>query len=202
MKKKLITGLVIIGLLCCLAFSVTTKTNLNPAHKVGDVIDNYQNVAVYYNGGVDTSLGRNLSEDGYNLGIKYQCVEFIKRFYFQFYHHKMPDTYGHAKDFFDHSVADGGINKKRALLQFTNGSISAPETGDIIVFSPTLFNRYGHVAIVSAVEPTSIEIIQQNPGPFSSSRERFELQQTEGIWRVKNQRIYGWLRMLNEGEKK
>ncbi|OCQ50899.1 CHAP domain protein [Photorhabdus australis subsp. thailandensis] len=88
------------------------------------------------------------------------------------------------------------------MLQFTNGSISAPETGDIIVFAPTLFNRYGHVAIVSAVEPTSIEIVQQHPGPFISSRERFELQQTEGMWRVKNQRVYGWLRMLNEEEKK
>jgi hypothetical protein len=61
---------------------------------------------VYYNGGVANVVGRNVSVDGYNLGLKYQCVEFVKRYYYQHLGHKMPDTYGHAKDFFDRNVAD------------------------------------------------------------------------------------------------
>lgn len=36
-------------------------------------------VAIYFNGGVNMSQGRNLTIDGYNLGIRYQCVEFVKR---------------------------------------------------------------------------------------------------------------------------
>lgn len=39
-----------------------------------------------------------------------------------------------------------------------------------------------------------IEIIQQNPGPFSKSREVFSLIQKEGKWIINNDRILGWLR--------
>ncbi len=40
---------------------------------------------------------------------------------------------------------------------------------------PTLFNKFGHVAIVSKVSDNEIEVIQQNPGLFGSSREKFKL---------------------------
>ncbi len=58
-----------------------------------------------------------------------------------------------------------------------------------------LFNRYGHVAIISKVTNNKVEIIQQNPGPFSPSREAFDLSRTkEGKWKIDNERILGWLR--------
>ncbi|WP_413044376.1 hypothetical protein [Pseudomonas sp. YJ42] len=63
--------------------------------------------------------GRNLTQDGYNLGLRYQCVEFVKRYYFERHGHRMPDSYGHAKDFFDPQVGDGALNARRGLLQFT-----------------------------------------------------------------------------------
>lgn len=80
--------------------------------------------------------GRNISADGYNIGLKYQCVEFVKRYYLEHLGHKMPDTYGHAKDFFDRSLTDGMFNERRALIQYTNGSISSPQQGDLIIFAP------------------------------------------------------------------
>ena len=46
-------------------------------HQIGDVIDSFNGVAVYYNGPVNNVSGRNLSPDGYNLGQKQQCVEFV-----------------------------------------------------------------------------------------------------------------------------
>ncbi|SUD83261.1 Uncharacterised protein [Stutzerimonas stutzeri] len=55
--------------------------------------------------------GGNLSKDGYNLGLRYQCVEFVKRYYFERHGHRMPDTYGHAKSFFDPSLGDGALNE-------------------------------------------------------------------------------------------
>src|SRR5690606_35208838 len=86
----------------------------------GDRVDSLHGVYVYYNGSVGNVKGRNLAPDGYNLGLKYQCVEFVKRYYYEHLEHKMPDSYGHAKDFFDNAVGDGKLNKRRALIQYNN----------------------------------------------------------------------------------
>lgn len=106
----------------------------------------------------------------------------------------MPDPYGNAKDFFDSEVRDGELNVKRDLLQFTNGSRSKPEPNDLIVFSASTFNKYGHVAIISRVSENEIEIIQQNPGPFGKSRESIKLNFINDKWIIDNNRTLGWLR--------
>jgi len=170
------------------------KSNLNTRRSVGQKIDSLNGVDVYYNGGVDNVKGRNITADGYNLGLKYQCVEFVKRYYYEHLQHKMPDSYGHAKDFFDKSLKDGQKSKKRDLHQYTNPSNTKPKVGDLLIFDGTALNKYGHVAIISAVRATEIEIIQQNPGPFSQSRETFKLHNKDGKWEIKNRRILGWLR--------
>lgn len=159
--------------------------------KIGSVVDNFNGVPVYYNGSVGTVIGRNLAPDGYNLGLKYQCVEFVKRYYYEYYGHKMPDSYGHAKDFFDAKIQDGEISPKRNLIQYTNGSMSKPKASDLIIFGPTTFNRYGHVAIISDVTDEQIEIIQQNPGPYTSSRVNYPLENINGKWKIKNDRVLG-----------
>ncbi len=56
------------------------QINVNPSLEIGQEIDQLNGVQVYYNGGVDTVTGRNTTPDGYNLGLKYQCVEFVKRY--------------------------------------------------------------------------------------------------------------------------
>ncbi|NQX85748.1 MAG: CHAP domain-containing protein [Flavobacteriaceae bacterium] len=189
MKKTLkiaaILGVLLIGL-----YFVFKKVNLNPSHSVGEVIDSLNNVEVYYNGVVRNIEGRNVI-DGYNIGMKYQCVEFVKRYYFEQYNHKMPDTYGNAKDFFIDQLEDGKLNKQRDLYQYSNPSYSEPKVGDLIVMSATTFNKYGHVAIVSKVDKNNIEIIQQNPSPFSNSRETFPLENQNGKWNIMNNRIDG-----------
>lgn len=123
---------ILLSLIYC-AYRLITQHNFNPKYQVGDVIDSLNGVEIYYNGGVNTSDGRNLSIDGYNLGIKYQCVEFVKRYFYQRHQHKMPDTYGHARDFFDNSLADGAWNEKRAMLQYVNGSQLTPQADDLLV---------------------------------------------------------------------
>lgn len=164
-------------------------------YKIGQVIDSLNHVKVYYNGEVGHVIGRNVAKDGYNLGLKYQCVEFVKRYYYEHYKHKMPDSYGNAKDFFDASVKDGAISTKRNLKQFTNPSKSKPEAGDLIIFDGTSGNQYGHVAIISEVKDDEVEIIQQNPGPGARSRIWLDLEVEEGKFKVDNGRTLGWLRM-------
>lgn len=192
MKNKIIISIVIITLLYAL-FLVIKKVNWNSKHEVGEVVDSFNGVNVYYNGGVGNSEGRNLSADGYNIGMKYQCVEFIKRYYYEHLNHKMPDAYGNAIDFYDKKLQDGAINTKRDLIQYSNPSKVKPKEDDILIFDKSIFNSYGHVAIISKVGDDFIEIIQQNPGPFGSSREKIKLECDNNVWRLDNDRILGRL---------
>lgn len=175
-------------------YKFVKKINLNSEHEVGEPVDSLNHVIVYFNGGVDNNSGRTTSPDGYNIGIKYQCVEFVKRYYYQHLNHKMPDAFGNAKDFFDPEIADGIMNDKRGLIQYTNGSKTRPRADDLLIFSGSLFNKYGHVAIIASVNEKEIEIIQQNPGPFGNSRELIPADSSEKGWTIHNERVLGWLR--------
>ena len=191
-RKLLLTSFSLLLLTTYFLYGPITDTFA--PHRIGQPIDSLNGVQVYYNGDVGHVSSRNVSADGYNIGMKYQCVEFVKRYYYEHLKHKMPDSYGHAKDFFDKSIADGQLNPKRNLLQFTNPGRSQPQVNDLLVFSATLFNRYGHVAIVSKVSDTEIEIIQQNPGKFKPSRKTIPLTRPSGQWKIGESRIMGWLR--------
>jgi hypothetical protein len=167
---------------------------------IGKKIDSFNNVSVYYNGNPKNVNGRNLTKDGYNLGLKYQCVEFVKRYYFEYLNHKMPKAYGHAKDFYNSSVEDGCMNKERDLFQFHNSSSSKPKVNDLLVFNGSLLNKFGHVAIISKVLDNKIEIVQQNV--FLTTREEFDLGYQNQKWKIDNNRILGWLRKKQSYEKK
>lgn len=171
-----------------------TKKKLKSSGKTGVSVDKYKGVDIYYNGSVGNVSGRNVTADGYNLGLKYQCVEFVKRFYYEHLNHKMPDSYGHARDFYNSSVPDGGYNKQRALTQFSQGSQTRPKANDLIIFGPTPFNEFGHVAIVSKISEGKLEIAQQNPGVGNSSRATYSLYDNGNGWIVGNQYVKGWLR--------
>lgn len=167
-------------------------------HEVGDVVDSLNGVPVYYNGAVANTGKRHLATDGYNYGLRWQCVEFVKRYYYDYLNHKMPDSYGHAKDFFDTTLADGTLNKKRNLIQYKNGSKAAPKENDLLVFNSHDFNPYGHVAIVSKVSDKEIELIQQNPGSTAPSRETYTVEKKDGKWTIDRDDLLGWLRLQDE----
>lgn len=194
MKKLLIYLFVVTGL-TLLGYRLATYFDFHPRYSVGDELDHLAGVMVYYNGGVNNVVGRNLTADGYNLGLKYQCVEFVKRYYYQRYGHKMPNSYGHAKSFYDPALKDGQFNKSRGLLQYSNPGKRMPGIGNIVVYDGTLGNPYGHVAIVSNVnvDNNTVEIIQQNAGPFSSTREVYNLKKIENTWFIAHKKIKGWL---------
>ncbi len=192
MKKKLIVILALI-LTVIVIYKLSLKINLNRDYIIGQKLDSLNHVIVYYNGGISNNTGRNTTIDGYNLGLKYQCVEFVKRYYYEYLHHKMPDSYGNAKDYFDNNLLDGELNTKRNLLQYSNGSLFKPQTNDLIIFNGSVFNSYGHVAIISNVSDSEIEIIQQNPGPYGKSRATFNLKQLNNKWVVDDDKVLGWL---------
>lgn len=197
MKYKKLLFLILFLTLSWLIHRYSKTNNLNPKYTIGQPIDSFNNIIVYYNGGVNHVEKRN-TKDGYNLGLKYQCVEFVKRYYYEFLNHKMPDSYGHAKSFYDKNVADGQLNKQRNLIQFKNPSTTKPQENDLIIMDKTLFNPFGHVAIISKVTATEIEIIQQNAGAFSASRVWITLEKTsDGKWKIEQNKVLGWLRKVD-----
>jgi surface antigen len=166
-----------------------------PTYDVGDEVDSFNGVEVYYNGSYGNVSGRNVV-DGYNVGLRYQCVEFIKRYYLEHLNHKMPNSYGHAKSFFNGRVKDGSINSARNLRQFTNPSTVKPKVDDILVFDGHSFNKFGHIAIISSVREDEIEIIQQNTG--SRSRSTYPLTREGDKWKINHSRALGWLRLKDQ----
>lgn len=196
MKKILLLALAIIGTIALVFF--LSKRNENSSHKaynIGDPLDSLNHVVVYYNGGMGNVSERNTSPDGYNIGLKYQCVEFVKRYYYEYYKHKMPNAYGNAIDFFNKTLKDGELNADRDLIQYTNPSKSKPQVGDLIIMDATFSNQYGHVVIVSNVTDNEVEIIQQNAGNPDHPRALFDLELSDGFWEIDHSRILGWLRM-------
>jgi hypothetical protein len=63
-----------------------------------------------------------------------------------------------------------------------------------VIFDGSIFNAYGHAAIVSEVREREIEIIQQNSGPLGASRAVLSLDEQEGKWKIKDSLLLGWLR--------
>ena len=161
--------------------------------EVGTKIDTYNGVDVYFNGKDFTNVtGRNVTEDGYNLGLKFQCVEFVKRYYYKVFNHKMPNAFGHAKDFFDKELPDKSFNQKRGLMQYRNVREYKPQINDILVYDKYPGNNFGHVAIISHIDDNQIEIVQQNMG--LNSRIKIPLVNFYQYWTIADYHILGWLR--------
>lgn len=200
MKKLLPILLLVFAFIAITAFYLSNKKaqdlagRIMTGYEIGDAVDSLNGVKVYYNGAVGNTGERHKAADGYNYGLRWQCVEFVKRYYNDYLHHKMPDTYGHAKDFFDSGLEDGALNKKRNLTQYKNGCKTAPRVNDLVIFAPHSFNPYGHVAIISKADTAEIEIIQQNPGPSAPSRETYQLTYKNGRYTVDRSDLLGWLR--------
>jgi surface antigen len=195
MKKILFLCIAILGISTLVFFLYKKNEGPNRVYAIGDPLDSLNQVVVYYNGGMGNVSERNTSPDGYNIGLKYQCVEFVKRYYYQHYKHKMPNAYGNAIDFFNKNLKDGELNADRDLIQYTNPSKSKPQVGDLIIMDATWSNEYGHVVIVSKVTEDEVEIIQQNAGNPDHPRDVFDLESDDGLWEIDHSRILGWLRM-------
>lgn len=139
----------------------------------------YEGIIVHTN--VNPPSERSLSEDGYNYGKPWQCVEFVKRFYYKKLNHKMPNTWGHAINFYNPHIKSGSLNVERNLIQYKNNGVEKPKKYDLIVME-TRGTKYGHVAIVHSFKDNTVTIIQQNT---RHKRGKIKL----------NKLVKGWLRI-------
>ncbi len=179
---------IIIVIYACTSGMNSESEQFEQEPEIGDHIDSLNHVYVFYNGpSYINSQGKHYSDDGYYYGQKGQCVEFVKRYYYDALEHKMPNVWGNAIDFFDPDLEHGLINMNRNLYQYRNGHDEKPQVNDLIVFP---YTKYGHVAIVCEVGEDYIEVIQQNVG--LKTRQRYKLDKENGF--TVGGKALGWLR--------
>lgn len=101
--------------------------------------------------------------DGVFMGYKWQCVEFARRW---LYLNKgyIFDDIPMAYDIFDLRFARRVADQELLPLQaFRNGSRRLPEPGCLLIWNEGgEFERTGHVAIVTRVEPHFLWVVEQN----------------------------------------
>ena len=156
-------NLILMSILICLA-SVSTLAQC-PSSCAGTISATFNGVSARQNcpiGGDCTNFGYN-SETGINTGLKWQCVEYVNRYYKLVYGMNLKSTsiYGNAANYWNWSG-----HSTIGLTKYSNGGSTSPQIGDMIVSTA---NTYGHIAIVKNVTATTVEIIDQN---FSSTSVR------------------------------
>jgi GH25 family lysozyme M1 (1,4-beta-N-acetylmuramidase)/surface antigen len=90
--------------------------------------------------------------DGYNTGMKWQCVEYVNRYYKAIYGMEIRIPGTNANDYY-------GTASDRGLIAYPNSGSTSPQPGDILCSDG---GSYGHVAIVRGVTTGSIHVIHQN----------------------------------------
>ena len=107
----------------------------------------------------------------------------------------MPNAGGNAADFFDYQLGHGDYNAQRAMYQFRNGNIEKPKKDDMGIIGPSSDNKFGHLFIITNVDATGVDFIQQNPGSRNPSRGKYQLIYKDGQWTIKAPNLVGWLRI-------
>ena len=122
---------------------------------------------------------------GLPTGKKWQCVEFVRRYYMQIHRLTFPsvaDAYEMMKltEFIDIDT------RQPRTCTFHSPLKSTPQKDDIIIMK---HEEYGHTAIVVAVQGSRIRIAEQNWKPWIAPHYSRELS-------VDDPRIIGWLRPI------
>lgn len=151
--------------------------------RFGTIYGTVNGVSVISNGPTISSSTRE-TYNGYDVGYKYQCVNLIRRYFWQKFGKKMGEGFN-AKDFFGNAYRWG-------FTAYSNGGGVAPKAGDVLCVTGTSSNGYyGHVAIISKVTDTYIEVCQQNVLSGAHLNARF----AKSGNRISGTGIQGWIRM-------
>ncbi len=118
----------------------------------GAVVGEYNGVTAYSNGDNNYYSWDYNTVDSYNSGMKWQCVEYVNRYYYLIYGSQIRIPGTNAIDYYDTA-------SERGLVAYSNGGTTPPQLGDILCSGG---GSYGHVAIVRGVTSNSVHVIHQN----------------------------------------
>jgi len=135
--------------------------------------------------------------NGTYTGIKWQCVEYARRWLLI----NAGAVYGDidiAADFWDKIdyLTDVETNKQIPLETHINGSVQAPEIGDLLVYAKA-FNGTGHIAVVTGLDIDNgvLEVSEQNfnnvSWPDHYARKIMLIKNRENYW-ILDGYLLGW----------
>ncbi|CAF3707941.1 unnamed protein product [Rotaria sp. Silwood1] len=157
------------------------------------------NVPAYSNGDEDFFSVEEHYLHGIYMGIKWQCVEYARR-WLCMRKQCIFQNVRHAADIFTNvksieRVTDG---KHFPLKAYPNGSPHKPQVDSILIFSRAEDQPFGHIAIICDVVPDFVRIAEQNidskywPGDYArelrliQKNDLYYIEDDEGI-------ITGWM---------
>jgi len=135
--------------------------------------------------------------NGTYTGIKWQCVEYARRWLLI----NAGAIYGDidiAADLWDKIdyLTDVKTNKQIPLETHINGSVQAPEVGDLLVYAKA-FNGTGHIAVVTGLDINNglVEVSEQNfnnvSWPDNYARKIMLIKNRENYW-ILDGYLLGW----------
>ncbi len=142
-----------------------------------------EGIECYMNGGYNKGE-ENWMEDRIYLGIKWECVEFIRRYLIK----TKGITFNRIKNAKDLINMDEfkKINKSKIKINHYKNGDEIINIGDIIIIEDKMNkNDEGHVCIVSAKNENKLEIIEQNYDNRSWNGRNYSR-----IFMIKNNIIY------------
>ena len=161
------------------------------------------NVAAYSNCNVGCVIFTPNIEESTYTGIKWQCVEFARRWLLD----NMGVVYGDvdtasdiwSKIEFVSRVAD---NQSIPLRAYVNGSAESPKAGDLLIYSKEYLNT-GHVAVITDVDWHAgvLKVAEQNylnqTWPADYARQIDVINRNGRYW-VLDAYVLGWKRVAQE----
>lgn len=140
--------------------SISGKRACNNKCASNVVVGQVNGVSAYSNGqfsGTGGVCGLNYVS-GYCTGYKWQCVEFVNRYFFSKFNKKISG--GNANSYYTNASSKG-------LNRASNGGTDKPQAGNLLCSAG---GSYGHVAIVKEVGSNYVKVVDQNWTCSSSER--------------------------------
>ncbi|NQE46372.1 Cell surface glycoprotein [ANME-1 cluster archaeon GoMg2] len=189
-SKNLIAVMVFTALIVTLAFSSGVSSQVEVSGLAfGTQVGTYNDVIAYSNLENSYASGEYNYKDDYNTGMKWQCVEYVNRYYYVIYGQKIRIAGTNADEYYD-TASD------RGLVAYPNSGTTSPQPGDILCSSG---GTYGHVAIVREVTADSVHVIHQNWANTAVDNDKtISMSISGGHYTVSgfssNYSVQGWLR--------
>lgn len=185
MKTQKIFSVLILIFIC--------TSNIFAQQPYGTLLGYYNGVSVYSNGNINYVSNEYNYYNGTNTGMKWQCVEFVNRFYLLIFNKNIRIAGTNANEYH-------GSATQRGLYPYSNISSIPPAINDILCFGGGS-SGYGHVVIIREVGYNYVKIAQQN-GTNNYSDTSFTLTMTieNGLYNISASNlssslyVQGWLK--------
>lgn len=154
------------------------------ARAFGDYAGSFNGITAYQNGSTNYDSGQYST-----CGLKWQCVEYVNRYYYQKYAHKNLRGTGNANTYYATAASKG-------LIAHKNAGSTKPAVGDMLVSAG---GSFGHIALVREVGSNYVKVIQQNwSNSTSDDSKPLTMTAANGTYTVAgfsgSYPIQGWLR--------